>query len=107
MMRQQPQQQMYNPYQQQTGGLQAALMQLMGQYNQPMMRQQMPQYGQRPQTNPLAYRPDMSQAQAALSNVKPSVYKTDLDAARARIAEYEAADAARSAQQDSGSQGGG
>ena len=90
MMRQQPQQQMYNPYQQQTGGLQAALMQLMGQYNQPMMRQQMPQYGQRPQTNPLTYRPDMSQAQAALSNVKPSVQKTNMDTMQARIAELEA-----------------
>lgn len=64
MMRQQPQQ---------MSGLQAAMMQLMGQYNQPMMRRQMPQYTQQSQGSPLAYRPDMSGARAALNNVAPSV----------------------------------
>lgn len=67
------QQQMYNSYQpQQLSGLQAAMMQLMGQYNQPMMRRQMPQYTQQ-QMSPLAYRPNLSNAQAALNNVVPSV----------------------------------
>jgi hypothetical protein len=76
MMRQQPQQ-MYNPYQQQ--GIQQLLAQMMSRYQQPQMQQapqqmrmQMPAYGQQA-GNPLAYRPNMSQAQAALSNVKPSV----------------------------------
>jgi hypothetical protein len=64
MMRQQPQQ---------MNGLQAAMMQLMGQYNQPMMRRQMPQYMQRPQMSPMAYRPDISSARASLNNVAPSV----------------------------------
>jgi len=89
MMRQQ-QQPMFNPMMQQSSGLQAAMMQMMGRQNQPMMRSQMqgmPQY-----INPaLGYRPDMSQAQQSLTRVQPSVYKTDLDAARARIAELEAA----------------
>lgn len=71
MMRQQQynpyqQQQMMqqNPYQQQQfGGLQAALAQLLGRYNQPMQRQQfMPAY----QNQALQYRPDLSQAKAAL-----------------------------------------
>ena len=47
-----------------------------------------PQYGT--QGNPLAYRPDMTQAREALERVKPSVYKTDLANAQARIAELEA-----------------
>lgn len=64
MMRQQPQQ---------MNGLQAAMMQLMGQYNQPMMRRQMPQYSQQPRMSPLMYRPDISNARAALNNVAPSV----------------------------------
>jgi hypothetical protein len=92
MMRQQ--QPMFNPMQQQTSGLQAALMQMLARQNQPMMRpqmQQMPQYGRSAQMNPLAFRPDMTQAQQSLNRVQPSVYKTDLDAARARIAELEAA----------------
>jgi hypothetical protein len=54
------------------------------------MRTQMPQYGRSAQMNPLAFRPDITQAQESLSRVKPSVYKTDLDIARARIAELEA-----------------
>ncbi len=87
MMRQQ--QPMFNPMQQQNSGLQAALMQMMARQNQPMMRPQMqgmPQY-----RNPaLGFRPDLTNAQQSLNRVQPSVYKTDLDAARARIAELEA-----------------
>jgi len=52
--------------QQQMRGLQAALMQMLGQYNQPMQRQQfmpMPQY----QSQALQYRPNMAQAQQALN----------------------------------------
>jgi hypothetical protein len=87
MMRQRP---MFSPMQQQNSGLQAAMMQMLGMYNRPMMRpqmQQMPQY----RSPALGYRPDMTQAQQSLNRVQPSVYKTDLDAARARIAELEAA----------------
>jgi hypothetical protein len=86
-------------------GLPAALMQMQGRINQPMMRAPMPQYGRPAQMNPLAFRPDMTQANQALNRVQPSVYKTDLDAARARIAELEAADAARVAQQNNYSGG--
>jgi hypothetical protein len=99
MMRQQ--QPMFNPMQQQSSGIQAALMQMMARQNQPMMRpqmQQMPQYGRSAQMNPLAFRPDITQAQQSLNRVKPSVYKTDLDTARARIAELEAAQAAAAQQ---------
>ena len=88
MMRQQ--QPMFNPMQQQSSGIQAALMQMLARQNQPMMRpqmQQMPQY----QNRALQYRPDMTPAMQALNRVQPSVYKTDLDTARARIAELEAA----------------
>jgi hypothetical protein len=88
MMRQQ--QPMFNPMQQQSSGIQAALMQMMARQNQPMMRPQMqpmPQY----QNRTLQYRPNMTQAQQSLTRVQPSVFKTDLDAARARIAELEAA----------------
>jgi hypothetical protein len=89
MQRQMPQ---FNPFQQQMMGLPAALMQMRGQLNQPMMRGPMSQYGS--QGNPLAYRPDMTQANQALNRVKPSVYKTELDNARARIAELERAQTA-------------
>jgi len=68
-------------------GLPAALMQMQGRLNQPMMRGPMTTY----QNPALAYRPNMAPAQEALNRVQPSVYKTDLDAARARIAELEAA----------------
>lgn len=89
MMRQQ-QQPMFNPMMQQSSGLQAAMMQMMGRQNQPMMRSQMqpmPQY----RSPALGYRPDLTNAQQSLNRVQPSVYKTDLDAAMARIAELEAA----------------
>ena len=103
MMRQQ-QQPMFNPMQQQSSGIQAAIMQMMGRQNQPMMRPQMqgmPQY----RSPALGYRPDMAQAQQSLNRVQPSVFKTDLDAARARIAELEAA--AQQPQQDPYYGGGG
>jgi hypothetical protein len=87
MQRQMPQ---FNPFQQQMMGLPAALMQMQGRLNQPMMRGPMPQYGRLAQMNPLAFRPDMTQANQSLNRVRPSVYKTDLDAARARVAELEA-----------------
>jgi hypothetical protein len=102
MMRQRP---MFNPMQQ-GSGLQAALMQMLSRQNQPMMRpqmRQMPQY----RSPALGYRPDMTQAQQSLNRVQPSVYKTDLDTARARIAELEAAAeaAAKAAQQNNYSGG--
>ncbi len=68
-------------------GLPAALLQMQGQFNRPMMRGPMPTY----QNPALAYRPDIQAVQQNLTRVQPSVYKTDLDAARARIAELEAA----------------
>lgn len=86
LMRQQMPQQMYNPYQmqpQQMGGLQAALMHMLGQYNQPMARpqiqqmQQMPQY----QSQALQYRPNTYAAQQNLSRVAPSVQKQAQDKA--------------------------
>lgn len=75
-------------------GLPAALMQMQGQLNRPMMRGPMPVY----QNPALAYRPNMAPAMEALNRVQPSVYKTELDAARERLAQYEAAEQAR--QQD-------
>jgi len=57
----------------------------------------MPEYGTQRQGSPLAYRPDMTQAAANLNNVVPSVYKSELDAAKERIAKYEADEAARAA----------
>lgn len=91
LMRQQMPQQMYNPYQmqpQQMGGLQAALMHMLGQYNQPMARpqiqqmQQMPQY----QNRALQYRPNTYAAQQNLSRVAPSVQKQAQDKAAAEAA---------------------
>ena len=75
-------------------GLQGLMSQMMSRYQSPyqMQQRQMPmpmQVLQQP-SQALQYRPNMAQAQAALSRVKPSVYKTDLDTARARIAELEA-----------------
>jgi hypothetical protein len=84
MQRQMPQ---FNPFQQQMRGLPAALMQMQGRLNQPMMRGPMPQY----QNPALGFRPNMQQVQQNLNRVQPSVYKTDLDAAKARIAELEGA----------------
>ena len=75
-------------------GLPAALMQMQGRLNQPVMRGPMPTY----QNPALAFRPNMAPAMEALNRVQPSVYKTELDAARERLAQYEAAEQAR--QQD-------
>jgi hypothetical protein len=74
-------------------GLQGLLSQMMSRYQNPyqmMQRGAVPQY----RSSALNYRPNMTNAQQALTRVKPSVYKTDLDTARARIAELEAAQAA-------------
>jgi hypothetical protein len=91
MQRQMPQ---FNPY---NTGLQSLFSRFMA--PQPMMRapMQMPIY--RPPA--LAYRPNLAAAQQNLSRVKPGVYKSDLDTARARIAELEA----RLAPPDGGSGG--
>ena len=91
------QQQQFNPFQQQFGGfqqqpqgasgLQALFNNMMGQQQQmqqPM--QQMPRF----QSQALQFRPNMQNAQAALSRVKPSVQKQQQDAQAARIAELEA-----------------
>lgn len=95
---QQPQ---FNPYQgpqmmgsygqsQAISGLQSLFNQMMGQQRVNPFQQNMPQYGQfGGGNNPLGYRPDMSQAQAALSRVKPSVRKQQQDAQAARIKELE------------------
>ncbi len=90
MMMRQQQQPRFNPMQQQSSGLQAAMMQMMGRQNQPVMRAPMPQYGRSAQMNPLAFRPNITQAQESLSRVKPSVQKQEQDAQAARIAELEA-----------------
>lgn len=95
--------------QMQQAGLQALMANMMAQY--PSMRGQlaMPPQGFMPQratpmpapsfsTPALNYRPNMQAIQQNLSRVKPSVYKTDLDNARARIAELEAAEQARAEQ---------
>jgi len=83
MQRQMPQ---FNPY---NTGLQSLFNRFM--MPQPMMRSPMPmpQYGRPGMMNPLAYRPNIQQVQQNLGRVKPSVYKSELDAARARIAELE------------------
>lgn len=83
-------------------GLPAALLQMQGRFNSPMMRGPMPTY----QNPALAYRPNMAPAMQALNRVQPSVYKTDLDAARARIAELEAARQPSGGGYDPGSYGG-
>lgn len=85
----------------QQAGLQALMANMMAQY--PGMRGQMamPAQGFVPQqaapmpaprfsAPALNYRPNIQAVQQNLSRVKPSVYKTDLDNARARIAELEA-----------------
>ncbi len=54
-------------------GLQAAMMQIMQQYNRPMMRPQM-QQGLTPYNSPaLSYKPNMSNVTANLNRVVPSV----------------------------------
>jgi hypothetical protein len=92
----QPPQQQFNPFQQQFGGfqqqpqnisgLQGLFNQMMGQQQMPMQRQPMQQY----QDPALQYRPNMQNAQSALSRVRPSVQRQQQDAQSARIAELEA-----------------
>jgi hypothetical protein len=61
----------FNPYQQQNMGLPGLLMQMQGQVNQPMMRNQTPVY----QNPALGFRPNMQNAQDSLRMVAPSIYK--------------------------------
>jgi hypothetical protein len=75
------------PQQMAPQGLQGLMSQMMSRYQSPYQMQQrapmpmnMPQY----RNAALSYRPDMANAQQALTRVKPSVYKTDLDTARLR-----------------------
>jgi hypothetical protein len=102
------QQQYQNPYQSQlqsgNANVRNAFGELMNSYANPRRPSAQP-----PQQryNPLAYRPNMTQANAALNRVKPSVYKSDLDAAKAKLAEYEAADAARQSEARNSYGGGG
>ena len=96
----------------QQAGLQALMANMMAQYqNVPgamAMNQQRPQMpAPRFSAPALAYRPNIQAVQQNLSRVKPSVYKTDLDNARARIAELEAAEQARNAASDTGYYSGG
>lgn len=80
-------QQMAQRIQMQNNPFASGLQSLYSQFNTPQpMPMQMPRY----QSPALAYRPDMQQVQQNLGRVRPSVYKTDLDAARQRIAELEA-----------------
>jgi hypothetical protein len=96
------QQQQFNPFQQQFGGfqqqpqgasgLQALFNNMMGQQQQMQQPiQQMPRF----QSQALQFRPNMQNAQAALSRVRPSVQKQQQDAQAARIAELEAQIAAQ------------
>jgi hypothetical protein len=89
---QQPQ---FSPFQQQFGGfqqqqnisgLQSLFNSLMGQQQGQQPMQQMPRF----QSQALQYRPNMQNAQAGLSRVRPSVQKQNQDAQAARIAELEA-----------------
>ena len=86
-------------------GLPAALMQMRGQLNQPMMRAPMPMY----QNPALAYRPNMALAQQRLNNVAKSVILQQKEAAEAELARMKEAEEARQMQQqqvDYGSVGG-
>ena len=99
------QQQQFNPYQQQQpqgiAGLQSLFNNMMGQQRmqqqmqqQPIQRQPMQQY----QSQALQFRPNMQNAQSALSRVRPSVQRQGQDAQAARIAELEAQIAAQQQQ---------
>lgn len=84
----------------QQAGLQALMANMMAQYqNVPgalAMTQRPQMQAPRFSAPALAYRPNIQAIQQNLSRVKPSVYKTELDTARARIAELEAAQQASS-----------
>lgn len=77
----------------QQAGLQALMANMMAQYqNVPgalAMTQRPQMMAPRFSAPALAYRPNIQAVQQNLARVKPSVYKTDLDAARERIAELE------------------
>lgn len=98
------QQQQFNPFQQQFGGfqqqpqningLQGLFNAMMNQQQMPMQRQPMQQY----QDPALQYRPNMQNAQSALSRVRPSVQRQQQNAQAARIAELEAQIAAQQQQ---------
>ena len=97
MAQPQYQQQSYQPQYQQApnyqGGLQAAMMQMMQQYNRPIMRAPM-QQGLAPYNNPASsYRPDMSGINANLNRVAPSVPIQQKQAAEAKAAAKTKADA--------------
>jgi hypothetical protein len=83
--------QVQNPYQ---GMMQNSYNQMMNPY---MQQQRATPYQQQfqQQYNPLSYKPNMTQSNASLSRVKPSVYTSDLATAQARVKELEDADAAR------------
>jgi hypothetical protein len=96
----QPQQRMAQPQYQMPNyqsGLQAAMMQIMQQYNRPMMRPQM-QQGLTPYNSPaLNYKPNMSNITANLNRVAPSVelqQKLAAEQAAKEKAEKDAYDAA-------------
>jgi hypothetical protein len=108
------QQQQFNPFQQQFGGfqqqpqgasgLQALFNNMMGQQQQMQQPiQQMPRF----QSQALQFRPNMQNAQAALSRVRPSVQRQNQDAQAARIAELEAQLAGYQTLTTSSSDGGG
>ena len=85
------QQQQFRPQQQfQQQGIQQLLNSMMNRFQPQMQQRQMPMQVPQFRSPALSYRPNMANAQQALTRVKPSVYKTDLDTARARIAELEA-----------------
>ena len=96
MQQAQPQQmaspyQVQNPYQ---GMMQNSYNQMMNPYTQQRATPYQQQFQQQ-QYNPLSYKPNMTQSNASLSRVKPSVYNTDLSTAQARIKELEDAETAR------------
>lgn len=108
MPQQMPQQtaspyQVQNPYQ---GMLQSSYSQMINPY---MQQQQQTPYQQqfRQQYNPLSYRPNMEQVKTNLSNVKPSVYTNELADAKAKLKEYEDAEAARNAASEQSTSSGG
>jgi hypothetical protein len=89
------QQQQFNPFQQQFGGfqqqqpvsgLQSLFNSMMGQQQMQQPMQQMPRF----QSQALQYRPNMQNAQSALSRVRPSVQRQQQDSQAARISELEA-----------------
>jgi hypothetical protein len=84
--------QVQNPYQ---GMLQNSYSQMMNPYMQQQRATPYQQQFQQQQYNPLSYKPNMTQSNASLSRVKPSVYNTDLSTAQARIKELEDAETAR------------